>query len=156
MLIIEWKKFAAAASALNKETFLVHMAYLGAKMLIYPAWKAQIALLLAKKVSVPKEYADFSDIFSKKYMAVLFNCSNINKYAINLKLGKQPPLRPIYSLGPVELKIFKTYIEANLANRFIRLFKFFVRASIFFVRKPNGSFRLYMDYSGLNNLTIKN
>ena len=60
------KKFAAVALALNKEVFMMHVAYLGAETSIHPAWKAQMALLLAKKVSVPKEYTDFSNVFYKK------------------------------------------------------------------------------------------
>ena len=120
---------------LDKEAFVVHMAYLGSKMSIHPACEAQIALLLAKKVSVPKEYADFLDVFSKKSMAVLLNCLYINKHTINLKLGKQLPYGPIYNLGPVELETLKTYIKANLANGFIQPSKSPARAPIFFCLK---------------------
>lgn len=56
----------------------------------------------------------------------------------------------------VELEIFKTYIEANLTNGFIRPFKSLVETHIFFVQKLDRSFYLYMDYHNLNNLTIKN
>ena len=78
-----------------------------------------MALLLAKKVSIPKEHVYFLDVFFKKSAAVLPNCSDINKHIINLEPGKQPPYKPIYSLGLVELVIFKIYIKTNLANRFI-------------------------------------
>ena len=47
-----------------------------------------MALLLAKEVSIPKEYADFSDVFSKEWAAVFSERSDINKYAINLELNK--------------------------------------------------------------------
>ena len=50
----------------------------------------------------------------------------------------------------------KAYIENNLANGFIKFFKSSIRVSIFFDKKPDGSLRLYIDYQGLNNLTIKN
>lgn len=53
------------AYALNKKAFVMNVAYLGAKILIYLAKKAKIALLLAKKVSVLIEYANFSMIFLK-------------------------------------------------------------------------------------------
>ena len=69
---------------------------------------------------------------------------------------KQPPYRPIYSLGLVELETLKTYIETNLANGFIRPSKSPASAPILFVCKPNGSLRLCVNYQGLNNLTIKN
>lgn len=63
--MIDWKKFAVVALAPEKEAFIVHMAYLGSKMLIYLAQKPQIALLLGKKIFVFEKYADFSNIFSK-------------------------------------------------------------------------------------------
>ena len=76
-------------------------------------------MLLVEEVSVPKKYADFSDVFSKESVAVLFKRLDINKHAINLEPCKQLPYKPIYSLGPVEFKTFKTYIKTNLGNGFI-------------------------------------
>lgn len=101
-----------------------------------------MSLLLAKVVSILEKYADFSDVFFKKSAAVLPNRSEINKHIIDLEPDKQPLYRPIYSLGPVELETFNTYIEANLANRFIRSFKSLEGALIFFVQKPNESLHL--------------
>ena len=80
----------------------------------------------------------------------------MNEHAIKLEKGKQPLFGPIYSLGPVELEMLKTYIKTNLANGFIRPSKFPAGAPILFDRKPDGSFRLCVDYRGLNNITIKN
>ena len=154
--MIDRREFAAAALAPDKEAFVVHVAYLGAKMSIYPARKAQMASLLAEEVSVPKEYADFSDVFSQESAAVLPERSAINEHAIDLEPGKQPPYGPIYSLGPVELETLKTYIKTNLVNGFIRPSKSPAGAPILFVRKPDGSLRLCVYYRGLNNLTIKN
>ena len=82
--------------------------------------------------------------------------TGINKHAIELVEGKQPPNGPIYSLGPVELEMLKAYIETHLKTGFIRPSKSPVGASIFFDKKPDGSLRLCIDYRGLNNLTIKN
>lgn len=89
--------------------------------------------MLTEKVGNSKKYVDFLYIFSKKCAVVLFNYSNINKYAINLKPGKQLPYRPIYNLGLVELEIFKTYIKINLANRFIWSSKSPTKAFILFI-----------------------
>ena len=80
----------------------------------------------------------------------------MNEHAIELEEGKQPPFGPIYSLGPVELETLKTYIKTNLANNFIWPSKSPAGAPILFNRKPNGILRLYVDYRGLNNITIKN
>ena len=80
----------------------------------------------------------------------------INTNAIDLEKGKQSPYGPIYSLRPVELEIFKTYIKTNLANDFICPSKSSAGAPILFDKKPNRSFCLCVDYQGLNNITIKN
>ena len=115
-----------------------------------------MASLLIKKVSVLKEYADFSDVLSKKSLVVFFKSSDMNKHAIDLELSKQPPYRPIYSLGPVVLETFKTYNKTNLVNGFIQLSKSPIRALIFFVWKSDGSLCLCVNNGDSNNLTIKN
>ena len=82
--------------------------------------------------------------------------TGINEHAIELEEGKQPSFGPIYNLGPVELETLKIYIETNLANGFIRLFKSPAEAPIRFDRKSDGNLHLCVDYWGLNNITIKN
>ena len=80
----------------------------------------------------------------------------LNEHAINLENGKQPPYGPIYSLGLVELKTLKTYIETHLKTRFIQPSKSFAGVLILFDKKQDGSLHLCVDYQGFNNLTIKN
>ena len=109
-------------------------------MTIYLAWKAQIALLLFKKVIVLAKYIDFSEIFLKKLAKVLSKCIRIYKHAIKLENGKQSPYRSIYSLNLLEFKTLKTYIKTNLANGFIQSSKSLTSATILFVCKSNGSF----------------
>ena len=82
--------------------------------------------------------------------------TGMNEHAIELEEAKQSPFEPFYSLGSVELETLKTYIKTNLANGFICPSKSPVGAPILFDRKPDGSFRLCVDYRGLNNITIKN
>ena len=156
--LINKKKFAKAMLTENIEAFVIHVNSLSlrSKMTIYPAWKTQIALLLAKKITVPAEYSDFADVFSKKLAEMFLKHIGINKHAIKLEDGKQLFYRPIYSLGPVELKTLKTYIKNNLANGFIQPSKSPAGAPILFVCKPNSSFWLRVDYQDLNNMTIKN
>ena len=55
----------------------------------------------------------------------------------------------------MELETLKAYIETNLANGFIRPSKSPAGTPILFDRKSDGSLWLYVDYRGLNNLTIK-
>ena len=113
-------------------------------------------MLVAKEVKIPTEYLDFSDVFLKEKALILPEATEMNQHAIKLQKDQQLPYRPIYSLGPVELKTLKTYIETNLANGFIWPLKLPAGAFIFFVGKLDGSLRLCVNYRGLNNLTIKN
>lgn len=78
-----------------------------------------MALLLVKKISVFKKYANFFDIFSKKFMAIFPDHLDINKHIIDLEPSKQLFYRPVYNFDLVELKTLKTYIKTNLGNKFI-------------------------------------
>ena len=82
--------------------------------------------------------------------------TKINIHAIDPEKSKQPLYGPIYSLGPMELEILKTYIEINLANCFICHLKSPASTLILIDKKPDRSFWLCVDYWGLNNITIKN
>ena len=105
-----------------------------------------MALLLAKKVIIPAKYSDFADVFLEKVANVLPKQTWANKYAIKLEEGKKPLYGPIYSLEPVELKTFKTYIKINLANSFIWHLKSPASAPILFIHKPNGNLCWYINY----------
>ena len=113
-------------------------------------------MLVGKEVKISTEYSDFSDVFLEEKASILPEVTELNQHAIELQEGQQLPYRLTYSLGPVELKTLKIYIKTHLANSFIRPLKSSAGAPIFFVKKLDGSFCLYMDYWGLNNLTIKN
>ena len=97
-------------------------------------------------ISIFTEYSDFADIFSLKLALELPKHSGINDHTIELGDDQQLPYELIYSLGLVKLETLKTYIKTNLANGFIRLFKSLARASNFFDKKLDGSFRLCVDY----------
>lgn len=70
----------------------------------------------------------------------------MNNPAINLVKDNQLLHEPIYSLGPVELKILKTYIKTNSDNDFIKLSKFPTNALILFIEKFDDSLCLYVNY----------
>ena len=113
-------------------------------------------MLDIKKVTISSKYADYTDIFSPDSAAKLPKHIGMNNHSIDLIDDKQPPYSLIYSLGLMELKTLKTYIETNLANNFIRPFKSPASNLILFIHKKDGSFWLCVNYQGLNNLTIKN
>lgn len=96
------------------------------------------------------------DIFLFNLVIELPKNTCINTYAIELIKDKQLLYSLIYTLSLVELETLKTYIKTYLETEFIRSSKSPVNMFIFFDKKPNGSFRLCVDYWGLNNLTIKN
>ena len=125
---------------------------------MHPSKRAQIAHLKADEAptKVLSEFADFADVFSLKLAVELSKHTRINNHVIELVDNWQLLYSPIYNLGPVELETLKAYIENNLANDFIRLSKSPAKIHIFFNKKPDGSLRLYVNYQGLNNLTIKN
>ena len=102
------------------------------------------------------EYSDYSDVFSAENATELAKNTEMNEHAIELEERKQPFFGSIYSLGLVELETLKTYIKINLANGFIQFSKSPTGAPILFNWKPDRSFRLCVDYWGLNNITIKN
>ena len=127
------------------------------KMPLHSKRQAQVGALLFDKApaKVPVEYSDYSNVFSAGNAAELPENTGMNEHAIKLEEVKQPPFGPIYSLGAVELKTLKTYIEINLANGFIWSFKSLTGALILFDRKSDESLRLCIVYWGLNNITIK-
>ena len=157
--IIDKKDFVIATLDAKSETFVMHVAFRKQEeMPVHSKKQAQVRVLLFNKAptKVLAEYSDYSDVFSVEHAAELPENTGMNEHAIKLEEGKQPPFRPIYSLGPVELETLKTYIKANLANGFIRPSKSPTKAPILFDRKPDRILRLCVDYQGLNNITIKN
>lgn len=159
MDINHWPKRICGSNFRQRwRNFVIHITFLSLslKILIHSTWEAQIASLVAKKITILIKYLDFVNLFSKKLAAELFKRSTINKHWTDLELGKHPPYKSIYNLRLVELKTFKIYIETNLANHFIRLSKSPSRAPILFIQKPDSSFNLCIDYWKLNNLVIKN
>lgn len=55
-----------------------------------------------------------------------------------------------------ELKVLRKYLDNNLAKGFIRASSSPVSSPVIFMRKPGGGLRFYVDYRGLNTVTIKN
>ena len=165
--LIDKHNFAKAALDENSETFVVHVAALGiqgateaAGMPIHPdrANQVQVAALQQDKAptEIPPEYTNYANVFSPDLAMELPENTGINEHVIELIEGKKLPYGPIYSLGPVELETLKAYSKTHLKTGFIWPSKFLADAPIYFDKKPDGSFSLYVDYRRLNCLTIKN
>ncbi len=157
--LIDKREFAKTAIDENSGTFSMHMSVLDvAESLIYHFWAAQIAALWWERVftKIPAKYSDYADVFFSEQAMELPKNTGINKHAIELIDEKQPSYGLIYALTLVELETLKTYVKTHLKTGFIWPSKFSTRAPIFFDKKSDSSFRLCINYWGLNNLTIKN
>ena len=104
--------------------------------------------------TLPKQYWDFEDVFSKDLAGVLAQHSEYD-HAIETE-GKMPPHLPIYNLSQRELGILREYLDSALGKGWIRESKSPAGAPILFVPKDDGTMRLCVDYRGLNKITVKN
>jgi hypothetical protein len=55
----------------------------------------------------------------------------------------------------MELRVLKRWLDDNLAKRFIKPSKSSAASSILLAQKPEGGVCIYVDYRGINNVTIK-
>jgi len=99
-------------------------------------------------------YSDYSDVFSADEAGVLVENSE-HDHAIETEEGKTPPHLPIYNLSQKELKVLCEYLDSTLLKGWIRESKSPASAPILFVPKADGSMRLYVNYRGLNRISVK-
>ena len=88
--IISPKEFAKMALNLDQETFVVYVATFFNSMEIHLDRKVQIAALIADKapITIPAEYSDFENVFSKESAALLLEHTEIYTHAIDLEEDK--------------------------------------------------------------------
>ena len=80
------------------------------------ATELAIAMEKAKpKVSLPSEYADFAQVFSKEATAHV-PLSHPYDHEINLDKSFAPKIGKIYPLSPNKKKATEDFLEANLAT----------------------------------------
>ena len=104
--------------------------------------------------SIPSEYHDYADVFSKSKANTLPPHRPYD-LKINLEKGTSPPLGPIYSLSPAELAALHKFINEHLKSGFIHPTNTPYRAPILFVKKKNGQLWLCVDFCGLNRIMKK-
>ena len=156
--LIGKKKFVATTLDQENKSLVIYVDSIIQDWDIYSFWRTQIALLKVDETltSVPLKYADFAEVFFKNLAIELPDHTGINNHIIDLIKRHQPSYKPIYNLRLVELQILKTYIKTNLVNDLIKSSKSPTNTPIFFVKKTDRNIWLYINYKGLNNLTIKN
>jgi len=105
--------------------------------------------------NVPSKYHEFTNIFNKTKAEVLTSRHPYD-LKINLKEGAQPLVGLIYSLSVSEQEALKEFIEENLNMGFIQPTSSLYSTLVLFVKKKDGSLRLYVDFHGLNHISKKN
>jgi len=105
---------------------------------------------------IPPEYADWTHVFSKAESDILPPHRSYD-HSIELEGEGEKALKysPLYKMSAVELEAVKEYITDNLTKGFIEPSQAPFAAPILFVKKPNGSLRLCIDFRVLNSLTRK-
>ncbi|KAI3354810.1 hypothetical protein L3Q82_004535 [Scortum barcoo] len=75
---------------------------------------------------------------------------------IDLLPGAPIPKARLYTISGPERKAMEDYIKTSLRSGIIRPSSSAAGAGLFFVEKKDGSLRPCIDYSALNDITIKN
>ncbi|TKA33188.1 hypothetical protein B0A50_00741 [Salinomyces thailandicus] len=104
---------------------------------------------------LPEWYEPYDDVFDGELAGALAQHSE-HDHAIDLEANTAPPHLPIYNLSGRELDVLREYLDKALEKGWIRPSKSPAGAPILFVPKADGSLRLYIDYRGLNKITVKN
>ena len=102
------------------------------------ALRAALADVVPDLSSVPEEYCDFADVFSKTQASIL---ALHREYDLKIELEEGANLLPgrLYSLSPVELKTLQAFISENLCFGFIQPTSSSHAAPVLFVKKKDGS-----------------
>jgi Reverse transcriptase (RNA-dependent DNA polymerase)/RNase H-like domain found in reverse transcriptase len=103
---------------------------------------------------VPAEYHEFLYMFLAQNHRSLPPCRP-HDHESTLKEHTTPPYRPLYGLSRNELETVREWIDDNLSKEFIRASSSPAASPILFVKKPDGSLRLWIDYRGQNEITVK-
>ena len=98
--------------------------------------------------------AKYANVFAANQAAVLLQHKETD-HAIPIVDGKEALYGPLYNLLERELSMLREYLKTNLANGRIQHSNSLARAPILFVPKKDGGLRLYIDYRGLNSVTVK-
>ena len=88
--------------------------------------------------TVPEEYRDFADVFSKAKASVLAPHWEYD-LKIELEEGANLPPSRLYTLSPVELKTLQAFIDENLHFSFIQPTSSSHAAPVLFVKKKDSS-----------------
>ena len=99
---------------------------------------------------------EFSDVWPEKVPNELPPLRGV-EHEIELKAGhKVPPVRPLYHQSTKEAEVVKQFVKDNLESGLIRESHSPFGAMALVVKKKDGSYRVVIDYRGLNEITVRN
>ena len=102
-----------------------------------------------------REYYEFTTLFSWEKFNKLPSHRPYD-HIIPLLSDKEPLKDPLYNMSRDELLVLQKYLKEHLFKGFIRVSSSSAAFSVIFIKKPESSLCLCVDYCDLNNLTVKN
>jgi hypothetical protein len=152
------KKHPTIASALSEETKQSIVWQLDAECSIQGV-ATDLAIQAGEQqldAELPKEYQEFSRLFSNK-AADQFPPSREWDHAINLKLGAPDALDcKVYPMTRDEDIALKKFLDEMVAKGYIRPSKSPYASPFFFIKKKDSKLRPVQDYRQLNSHTVRN
>ncbi|KAG8493004.1 hypothetical protein CXB51_012618 [Gossypium anomalum] len=135
------------------------ISYMSAQRYMRKGCEAYLAYVLNTKMSESKlesipVVCEFSDVFPEE-LPGLPPIREV-EFSIDLLPGTAPISISPYKMAPTELKELKAQLQELTDKGFVRLSFSPWGAPVLFVKKKDGSMRLYIDYRQLNKVTIKN
>ena len=121
--------------------------------------EAYLATITTKEVGANAELKDI--LIANEFADVFEAVSGIppdrsDPFTIELEPGTISISKALYRMALVEMAELKKQLEELLDKGFIRPSSLPWVAPVLFVKKKDGSFRLCIDYRGLNTVTLKN
>ncbi|KAI3505152.1 hypothetical protein L1887_27074 [Cichorium endivia] len=107
-----------------------------------------------KKLDEVRVVREFPDVFPEELPGL--PPDRQVEFRIDLVPGAAPVARAPYRLAPSEMKEMMSQLQELLDKAFIRPSSSPWGAPVLFVKKKDGSMRMYIDYRELNKVTIKN
>ena len=116
-------------------------------------WRTEDGLEVLKVLLV--EYHKWASIFSREQTKKLPSHSGYDHH-IKLVEGAEAPWGPLYGMAEQELRGLREWLDKQVAAGKIMKSNSSAGAPILLVKKPDGSFRLCVDYHALNKVTVNN
>ncbi|KAG7594099.1 Zinc finger CCHC-type [Arabidopsis thaliana x Arabidopsis arenosa] len=130
-----------------------------AERMLEKGCEAYIATITTNEVGANAELKDIpiANEFTDVFEAVRgLPPDRSDPFTIELELGTTPISKAPYRMAPAEMAELKKQLEELLDKGFIRPSSSPWGAPVLFVKKKDSSFRLCIDYRGLNKVTVKN